>query len=268
MQQELSLEEICALIAKRIPFEAKDSEHCFYLKISSYEPVIGAAIHDGHHFPHHLHQNCVLSEQERWYEEDPCTARFLGDIPILFKGLDSRYYYDLNRSESEAVYETAWGKTIWSRPLTAKEREEALKRYRRCYQVIDCLVETLVNYFSEQPILVYDIHSYNFKRWDRAVPEINIGTSQIDMQKWSGTMNTYLETLARVFDSYWVAENDTFYGKGAFLKHLSTHYQNVLVFATEFKKFYCNELTGELYENTIQDTTNKMQMVIDQMRAN
>lgn len=265
MQQELSLKEICTLIANRVPFEAVDSEHCFYLRILSYEPVIGAAIHDGHHFPYSLQENCLLSEQERWYEEDPCTAQFLGDIPILFKGLDSRYYYDLNRPESEAVYETAWGKSIWKRALTAKEREQALERYRKCYQVIDCLTKALVEFFAEQPILVYDIHSYNFKRWDRVVPEINIGTSQIDIQKWSSELNKYQETLTQVFDGYWVAENDTFFGKGAFLKHLSTQYQNVLVFATEFKKFYCDELSGELYENIIQDTTDKMQIVIDRM---
>ena len=123
----------------------------------------------------------------------------------------------------------------------------------------------MVEFYAKQPILVYDIHSYNFKRWDRAVPEINIGTSQLDIQKWSSELNKYLETLTQVFDGYWVAENDTFFGKGAFLKHLSTQYQNVLVFATEFKKFYCDELSGELYENIIQDTTNKMQIVIDRM---
>ena len=41
--------------------------------------------------------NCMHTEYERWYEEDPETKNMVISHPILIAGCDSRFEYDLNR---------------------------------------------------------------------------------------------------------------------------------------------------------------------------
>jgi hypothetical protein len=265
MVPELKIEAILDLIDKREPFEAIDDLRCFHLKIDRYTPMIAAAIHDGHHLPEDRSNQCALSDAERLYEEDPYTKSFIQHCPIVFSGLDSRYYYDLNRMPSEAIYDTAWGKSVWTIPLSDEQKTAALNRYTRCYTVIHHLMRSLVQQFSDRPILVFDIHSYNYKRWEREVPEINVGTSKVDRAVWGAFIERYLNLLAHSFDTFWVAENNTFFGKGAFLQQLMNQHENCLVLATEFKKYFCDELTAEVYLEKVEDTAHKLQTVIDKM---
>jgi hypothetical protein len=184
---------------------------------------------------------------------------------MVFVGLDSRYYYDLNRMPSEAIYEVAWGKSVWKIPLSEAQKNAAMDRYYRCYRVIQHLITSLGQAFVDQPLLVFDIHSYNYKRWERAVPEINIGTSSIDRVLWGNYIDRYIDLLSTSFDSFWVAENNTFFGKGAFLKQLMDEHPRCLVFATEFKKYFCDELTSVVYADKVEDTSNRLKRVIEKM---
>jgi predicted transcriptional regulator len=126
-------------------------------------------------------------------------------------------------------------------------------------------MHSLVQQFSDGPILVFDIHSYNYKRGEREVPEINVGTSQVDRTVWGTFIERYLNLLSHSFDTFWVAENNTFFGKGAFLQQLMNQHENCLVLATEFKKYFCDELTAEVYLEKVEETAHKLQAVIDKM---
>ena len=265
MVAELKIEEILALIDRKVPFEAMDEKRCFYLKIDRYVPMLATAIHDGHYLAEDRLSQCALLPDERLYEEDPHTATFIKDCPVVFVGLDSRYYYDLNRMPSEAVYEVAWGKPVWKIPLSDFQKTAAMGRYYRCYRVVHHLISSLEQVFVDEPLLVFDIHSYNYKRWERVVPEINIGSSQIDHARWGQYIERYINLLSSAFDSFWVAENNTFFGKGAFLKQLMDEHSSCLVFATEFKKYFCEELTGVVYVNKVEDTSNRLKSVIEKM---
>lgn len=257
-----SIDQIIDLIRQHKPFEAVDDYYGFYLKIEAYVPFVSAAIHDGNQMRPELIKKCLLTHAERLYEEDPYTGYFISDQPIVIRGLDSRFEYDLNRFSEDAVYETAWGKTVWSEPLSSVEKELSLEKYSRFYKVIFSLLEELTELFPNRSITVYDLHSYNYKRWDREVPEINIGTSQLDKNKWETEIKRYLEVLQFCFPKYWVAENDTFFGKGGFLGQINARFPNVLVLATEFKKFYCDELTGRFYWEQLATTKKGLEEVI------
>ena len=102
----------------------------FYLKIDEYVPYVCAAIHNGHELREDLTLKCRLSEKERLYEEDPFTGDFISSLPITIIGNDSRFEYDLNRDPKSCVYETAWGKEVWTEAFS--ERDTVLSK-ARCY---------------------------------------------------------------------------------------------------------------------------------------
>ena len=255
--KRLTIEEIIDFIENQRCFEAVDDKYGFYLKVESYTNRIAAAIHDGHQLRTDLKDICLLTDEERLYEEDPFTALFIKDQPIVIKGLDSRFEYDLNRVFEDAIYETAWGKQVWKTPLSPEQINLSREKYLRFYRVVDTLIGKLSSMY-ETPIMVYDIHSYNYKRWDRKVPELNVGTSMLNRNIWKRQIDNYLFALKCSFPNFWVDENNTFYGKGGFLGHIQKNFHNVLVLATEFSKYYCDELTGRFYWEQLDDTRSRL----------
>lgn len=65
----------------------------------------------------------MLSQNERYQEEDPYTGSFIEDQEITIIAHDSRYEYDLNRTQDECAYETVWGKEIWKTALSSTRNE-------------------------------------------------------------------------------------------------------------------------------------------------
>lgn len=53
------------------------------------------------------------------------------------------------------------------------------------------------------------------------------------------------------------AENDVFKGEGYLLKFIQEHCPQTLVLATEIKKIYCDELSGELYPLITENLANQ-----------
>lgn len=254
----LSIPEMIKRIEQGVPFEAVARDNSFTIRISKYVPYVCTAIHDGHAFRDELKLKSLLSEYERWYEEDPFTGEFISSMPIVLTGLDSRFEYDLNREPSTAVYDTAWGKKVWKKPLTKAEKQRSLKKHENYYKVTHALISKLEDLFDA--CVVYDMHSYNYKRWDRVVPVFNIGTSEIDNKRFGATAEAWREELAQIELPNGIenisAINDTFYGKGYNLAYITKNFQNTLVLATEVSKIYCDELTGEPYPlvvRTLQD---------------
>lgn len=247
MSKYLTEQEIINKINQRNCFTATIEGGAFTLKIEKYLPAMSAAIHDGDNFRSELAQNCLLEKSDRYYEEDPYTGSFIAQQAITLIAHDSRYEYDLNRNTDECVYETAWGKEIWKSPLTQEMITKSKGKHAQFYRIVAAVVEALVDDFGQ--CIVYDNHSYNYKRHERKeLPVINVGTTSVKGEHWRPIINCWLSGLqAMKVDGIEVtaAENDIFYGKGRLAGFCHSRYDNVLVLATEAKKVFMDELTGQ-----------------------
>lgn len=246
MQPQLSEQEIIHSIKSRQCFTATILGGAFTLKITQYLPAMSAAIHDGSNLRASLLDNCLLDETARYYEEDPYTGSFINEQAITLIAHDSRYEYDLNRNTDECVYETAWGKDIWKTPLTVTAIDESKAKHAQFYRIVAAIVEVLVEDFGQ--CIVYDNHSYNYKRHERHdLPVFNLGTSSVKSENWRPVINKWVHDLQSMqVDGVEVtaAENDIFFGKGFLAGFCHRKYDNVLVLATETKKVFMDELTG------------------------
>jgi len=243
----LSENAILEKIRQREIFTATVDSGGFTLKIEKYEPAFSAAIHDGKNLRPELVENCLLSQAERYYEEDPYTGSFIAEQPITLIAHDSRYEYDLNRNTDECVYETAWGKEIWTNPLSAEAIAISKEKHAQFYRVVSAIVDALTEDFGQ--CIVYDNHSYNYRRHERDdLPVFNLGTTTVKSDRWRPVIDSWLSALQNMsVDGIEVtaAENDIFYGKGFLAGYCHSLYDNVLVLATESKKVFMNELTGD-----------------------
>lgn len=248
----LSIQQIIKNIENEIVFEAYAEDESFKIKIDEYIPYVCTAIHDGGQMRDDVLEKCSLSNYERWYEEDPHTAEFIGNFPIIVQGCDSRFEYDLNRPPESAIYEEAWGKNVWSTPLSESQKQRSLGKHHAFYEVFEALIQKLESKFKK--CIVYDMHSYNWKRWDRPVPVFNIGAEKIDQEKFGAYVESWRNELSLIelVDIHnYTAINDVFYGRGYLLSFVTEKFKNTLVLATEVSKIYCDELTGESFPEVI-----------------
>ncbi|WP_223548313.1 N-formylglutamate amidohydrolase [Aestuariivivens sp. NBU2969] len=251
--EKLSVQQIIQNIKDEIIFEAIASDYSFTIKISAYVPYACGAIHDGHQFRKELWEPCLHTEYERWYEEDPETKNMVQSHPIVIAGCDSRFEYDLNRAPDEAVFVTAWGKQLWKYPLTEAIISKSLEKHANFYKVVHALIETLESKFGF--CTVYDMHSYNWKRWDREVPTWNLGTSNIDNQRFGNAIEKWRQSLSEIQFPNGIKStskiNDTFQGNGYFLKFITQNFKNTLVLATEIAKVYCDEYEQIIFPEVV-----------------
>ncbi|MDG1145217.1 MAG: flavohemoglobin expression-modulating QEGLA motif protein [Flavobacteriales bacterium] len=251
--KRLEVKEIIQLIEAEKHFEAVASDGSFTIKINRYLPYCCTAIHDGSNLSADLKSKIGHDEYNRWYEEDPFTGDFVASMPITLIGNDSRFEYDLNRKPEECILDEAWGKPVWKKKLTPKERQRSIKKHANYYKVTHALIGKLEELFGG--CIVYDMHSYNHERWDRKVPLFNTGAERVDMKRFGSVVEHWrseLETIKLADIENVSAINDVFYGRGYNLEFIAENFKNTLVLATEIKKVYCNELTGDDYPNIIK----------------
>ncbi|TXG39888.1 N-formylglutamate amidohydrolase [Seonamhaeicola maritimus] len=251
--EKLSVKDIISKIAAEEIFEAVSSDYSFTIKIDDYVPYACAAIHNGHQFRKELWSNCLHTAYNRWYEEDPETKTMVATHPIVITGCDSRFEYDLNRAPEEAVFETAWGKQLWKEPLSETMKAKSLQKHTNFYKVTHALIETLERKFGF--CTVYDMHSYNWKRWDREVPTWNLGTTNLDNKRFGNVIEDWRQSLSKIRLPNDIKStskiNDTFYGNGYFLKYITKNFKNTLVLATEIAKVYCDEYEQVIYPEVV-----------------
>ncbi|MFT4601251.1 MAG: hypothetical protein ACI857_001429 [Arenicella sp.] len=248
----MTVNEIIKAIKSGKTFKATSDDKSFSIKIDRYVPYVCTAIHDGSNVRTELLGKIALDEYERWYEEDPHTADFIASMPITIVAHDSRYEYELNRKQP--VYDEAWGKKVWKKPLSKKELKISAQKHENYYKVTHALIEKLEGDFGAS--LVYDVHSYNHKRWDRKVPVFNIGAERIDNKKYAKYINNWrseLENIELKGVEVNAEINDVFFGRGYNLEYITKNFKNTLVLATEISKVYCDEETGEIYPQIIKN---------------
>ncbi len=259
--QKLSLEEIIANIEQGICFEASH-EDAFFVKIQEYVPYVCTAIHAGTRFRKELEDICLLSAEERFYEEDPHTEQFIQSLPITLVGNDSRYEYDLNRSPEHAIYDEAWGKQVWKRPLTEEEKAVSLQKHANFYAVVRALVKKLEKDFGAS--VIYDIHSYNYKR-HKTTYLFNIGIENIDVRRYNSQLSFWKRELLKIkvrrLQSD-VSVNHIFFGRGYLLKLVQEEFNESLVLATEVKKIFMDEDTGVAFPLVIQSIAKGLKSAI------
>jgi N-formylglutamate amidohydrolase len=266
MMERLSVNQIISKIQSEAIFHAVSEDYSFTLKINKYVPYACAAVHDGHQFRQELWDNCLHSAYDRWYEEDPETKNMVLSHPIVIAGCDSRFEYDLNRTPEEAVFETAWGKQLWKNPLSEAEKAKSLEKHANFYKVVDALISKLEEKFGV--CIVYDMHSYNWQRWDREVPTWNLGTSNIDNERFGEEVESWRQVLASIKLPHGIAPtakiNDTFQGNGYFLKYITKTFKNTLVLATEIAKVYCDEYKQINYPEVITAVEQQLKVLLPQ----
>jgi hypothetical protein len=251
--ERLSIKEIIFKIQNEELFHAVADDYSLTIKIDAYVHYACAAVHDGHQFRKELWDNCIHTEYERWYEEDPETKNMVISHPIVLAGCDSRFEYDLNRDPENAVFETAWGKALWRGPLSEESNKKSLEKHANFYKVTHALILKLEEKFGV--VVVYDIHSYNWKRWDREVPTWNLGTSNVDNNRFGDDIETWRQSLSQLKFPKKIKStalvNDTFQGNGYFLKYITHNFKNTLILATEIAKVYCDEYDYIIYPEVV-----------------
>lgn len=252
--ERLTIQEIIHKIEAKETFEAVADDYSFTLKIEHYVPYVCGAVHDGNQFRSSLWENCLHTAYERWFEEDPATKEMIQSFPIVIAGCDSRFEYDLNRAPESAIYEDAWGKQLWKEPLEQKEIDLSLAKHANFYKVVHALIQKLESEFGV--VVVYDMHSYNWKRWDREVPTFNLGSANVDQKRFGKEIESWRSALSEIQLPHKIKStsliNDTFQGNGYFLKFITAHFNNTLVLATEVKKIYCDELQQVMYPEVVR----------------
>jgi hypothetical protein len=121
-------------------------------------------------------------------------------------------------------------------------------------------VETLEKKFGF--CTVYDMHSYNWKRWDREVPTWNLGTSNIDNERFGNVVEGWRQSLSEIQLPNGIQStskiNDTFQGNGYFLKYITQNFKNTLVLATEIAKVYCDEYEQLIFPEVVSAVENEL----------
>lgn len=259
--ERLAISEIIKKIEAEETFEVVAADYSLTLKVEAYVPYVCGAVHDGHQFRKELWNNCIHTEYERWFEEDPCTKEFVKTHPIVLAGCDSRFEYDLNRDPDNAVFDEAWGKQLWKEPLSPSEKKKSLAKHEAFYSVVKALLLKLEEKFDA--VVVYDMHSYNWRRWEREVPVINLGTTNIDMKRFGDLVENWRHSLSQLQLPHAIEStskiNDTFFGNGYFLKFITQNFKNTLVLATEFKKIYCDELNQIIFPEVVSAIEKQLQ---------
>ncbi|WP_430408312.1 N-formylglutamate amidohydrolase [Kordia sp.] len=251
--KKLTIKEIITKIENGELFRAVSSDYSFTIKIDAYVPYACGAVHDGHQFRRELWENCIHTEYERWFEEDPATRAMVKTHPIIIAGMDSRFEYDLNRAPESAIYEDAWGKQLWHKPLSEDMKQKSLDKHANFYKVVHALIAKLEEKFNA--CVIYDMHSYNWKRWEREVPTFNLGTGNIDNERFGEFIESWRRMLSMIELPNDIVStskiNDTFQGNGYFLKYITQHFSNTLVLATEVKKIYCDEINQVMFPEVV-----------------
>ena len=253
--QTLSEQTCIKAIKNEECFHADVAGGAFSLKIEEYSFFVGAAIHHGHNLRQKLVKKCRLSQKERLYEEDPFTGEFISAMPIALIANDSRYEYDLNRSFDACIYEEAWGKSVWKKKLSKKERARSQEKYRIFYTVLEALIKKLEK--KHGACLIYDIHSFNYHRIkDGQTPVFNIGTGQLDRSKWGSSIDHWGKTLNTCNLSNLecnAAFDVVFKGMGYLSTFIRNNFKNTLVLSTEIKKVFMDEQNFDVYHLVLSE---------------
>ena len=260
----LSEEQIITKIEHHEPFSARIESEAFDIKIESYVPVVGTAIHHGHRVDLSYQDRLLLSDEQRRYEEDPYTGELIGSLPVTVVVNDSRYYYDLNRDPDRCIYDVAWGKKVWRRPFDASEVKSIRAMHATYYRLLSCLMTQLER--LHQRVIVFDLHSYNYSRIKRNTPLFNIGTHYIDnrFQPLLCYLQRQLEAITLPGIENRSVFDEVFEGKGYQAAFINKKHPVSLCIPLEIKKVFMNEDDFLPKDRVYQALNSQLSRVLDE----
>lgn len=253
MYSELNEADMIAAIRCGEPVHAKLQGGGLILRIDEYVPFVCTAIHHGHDLRKRMASHCALSADERLYEEDPHTGDLIRSMPITIVATDSRYEYDLNRPASRCVYGTAWGREVWKDALLPAMIRKSREKHARFYRILDAVIAAVERRFAA--CLVFDLHSYNHQRIEGGAPTFNLGTSQIDIERWREIVGHFRDRLGEISIASLentVGVDEVFQGRGYLISHVNDRFNDTLVIPTEIAKIYMDETGGEAYPMVLE----------------
>jgi len=222
-------------------------------------PIVCTAIHNGHELSETVRKNLAISEQTKFYEEDPFTEKFTDICNNRIIVNTSRFEVDLNRSREKRVYlkpKDSWGLSVRKNPPSKEIIEESYRKYEGFYRIVKHHFLEMEKKFGK--FFVYDIHSYNHRRNGIKAPvdnpsknpEIILGTNNMS-EKWIPLVYEIQHNLQK-FDFFNrnldVRINVKFAG-GHFSRWIHRNFpDSACCIAIEFKKIFMDEWTGELDE--------------------
>lgn len=245
--------------AARTGFAALEADALWSVE-RGFSPLVGTAIHNGHHVRPDLAGHYALPEEGRLREEDPYTEYFIRDLPNRIVFHRSRFEIDLNRAREGAVYlrpEQAWGLDVWTGNLSTALVEGSLAIHDAYYAMLE---QTLAGIEAMHGgFVLLDIHSYNHRREGadaepadpQKAPVVNIGTFSMDRRRWGPLIEAFIDTMAsQTIDGIPidVRENVAFEGRGEQTRFIHERFPATgCAIAVEFKKVFMDEWTGEPY---------------------
>lgn len=244
----------------------EDIKGGFAYKLDLSKPYIATAIHAGHKVRQELLPFFSISEEERFYEEDPATDLIINECPNSIWGLDSRTEYDLNRPSQLAIPlrpEMFWGTKVYKNLPSNHMIKRSRSKYENFYTFMGSVITIILDRFGY--CVIYDFHSYNIDRQKQkghtTPPEFNVGTEQLN-EKWRPLIDSWISCLGDIngIEEIRAAENEVFFGKGELCRRLSSWNENILVLPTEISKFYMDEKTGVIDDNIV----NRLKIEISQ----
>jgi N-formylglutamate deformylase len=237
-------------------------------------PLLATAIHDGHDIREGIGNDLNIDEYDRLREEDPCTGFFTDVSESRIVVNTSRFEVDVNRPRDAAVYRTpeqAWGLNVWKDDVPVSVWEYSLGEYDFFYSRLQRILNRITGYWGY--VIVYDIHSYNYRRKGKDEeednpaenPDINIGTGSMDRQLWGHVVESFMSSLdssGYTEKKLHVAENIRFRG-GHLAQWIHSNYPGKsCVLSIEFKKFFMDEWTGAVDIKMINGLKNALKATI------
>ena len=219
--------------------------------------VLATAIHDGHDLRPAVAEAMQLSESDRLREEDPFTGEAVRGVATHIIVHRSRFEFDLNRGDENAVYQTpeqCWGLQVWKEPPPESIVNESLRIHSAYYDMLSGLLDDMAA--QHDKFVLIDVHSYNHRRQGASgeptkqdeAPDINIGTFSMPRQEWAFLVDPLIDAMrgfnfnGRRLD---VRENIAFQGKGEQTRFVHERFPGKgCAIALEFKKFFMDEWTG------------------------
>lgn len=263
-----SEKEILAKIKNREPFEAILEGGGLVLTIQKYLPSICTAIHAGHRLRKELSERSALDEQQRLQVESPATDAMISSFPITFVVLDSRIEYDLNRPLARCVHQRIREQNVWNKPLSKRQISTSHEKHRQFFRILDALIGQLERMFKA--CILFDIHSFNHQHREREAPTFNIGTEQIDTDRWGSVINYFEKKLSKItLPNLQVstAKDDLFYGRGYLTGHINSRFENTLVVPTAVQKIYMDEKSGDAFPLVLDELKEGMKHAIAETAA-
>lgn len=221
-------------------------------------PIVGTAIHNGHAMRSDARALVALTDEERLREEDPFTEFIIRDLANRVVVHRSRFEVDINRARAGAIYlqpAQSWGLSVWREQPSEALIETSLAVHDEYYAMLRSMLTAIER--RHRRFIVLDVHSYNHRRQGpeaepadiAEAPEINIGTSSLDRDKWADVIDTLISAIGattiagRPID---VRENIAFQGRGEQTRFIHDHFPDTgCAIAIEFKKTFMDEWTGK-----------------------